>query len=165
MHQLKKLLILALLLWIPAISLWAQTIVQTTDVTVVYNNNQSPSDFENVTKFYFSGDNLMLDQAGVVTSVPVSTIRRLELDAVSTVIGGTSDWGDNAILIYPNPTSDHLYFATNVEQNVQVSVFALNGQLLQQQQLNTSESLDVSNLPRGMYVIRVNEQTYKFSKF
>ena len=41
----------------------------------------------------------------------------------------------------------------------------MNGQLLLSEKMNTSESLNVSSLAKGMYLIRINEQNYKFSKF
>lgn len=141
----------------------AQNIVQTTDVTVIYKNQPLPSDFENVTKFYFYNGNLMLDQSGVTTAIPLETIKRLELDAVSNFIS-VADWGESTILIYPNPTSDKLYFSSPSEQNVLVAIYSLNGQLLKREQVSTSENLDVSSLSKGIYIIKVNDQIYKFSK-
>ena len=141
----------------------AQSVIQTTDVTVVYSNSQSNSTFENVTKFYFSNGNLIIDQSGVETSIPVSTVRRLELDAIST-FNAISEWNEDAIFVYPNPTSDKLFFSCKENQEVTVSVYSMNGQLLQSEQMNTSESLNVSSLAKGMYIIRINNQNYKFSK-
>ena len=138
----------------------AQNSAQSTNVTVVYNNSLPNALFENVTRFYFDNGDLVLDQNGVTSNIPVTTIQRLELDAVSSV----QSWEDNSILLYPNPTSDKLYFSTNKEQIVQVRVYSMNGQLLFSQQLSTSESIDVSTLSKGMYIIKINNQTYKFSK-
>jgi hypothetical protein len=41
----------------------------------------------------------------------------------------------------------------------------MNGQQLLSQQMNTSESLNVRDLAKGMYIIRINNQNYKFTKF
>ena len=140
----------------------AQSVIQTTDVTVVYNNAQSNTTFENVTKFYFSNGNLIIDQSGVETSIPTSTVQRLELAAVTTQ--DISEWGEDAIFVYPNPASDKLFFSCKENQEVTVSVYTMNGQLLLSEQMNTSESLNVSSLAKGMYIIRINSQNYKFSK-
>lgn len=150
------------LLWGGELS--AQSVIQTTDVTVVYSNSQSNSTFENVNKFYFSNGNLVLDQNGVETSIPTNTVRRLELAAIST-FNDISEWDEDAIFVYPNPTSDKLFFSCKDNQEVTVSVYSMNGQLLQSEQMNTSESLNVSSLAKGMYIIRINNQNYKFSKF
>ena len=105
----------------------------------------------------------MLDQSGVTPAIPLETIKRLELDAVSNFIS-VADWGESTILIYPNPTSDKLYFSSPSEQNVLVAIYSLNGQLLKREQVSTSENLDVSSLSKGIYIIKVNDQIYKFSK-
>jgi hypothetical protein len=151
------------LLWVGKLS--AQSVIQTTDVTVVYSTSQSNTTFENVTKFYFSNGNLIIDQSGVETSIPTNTVRRLELAAITTPIDNISEWGEDAVFVYPNPTSDKLFFSCKENQEVTVSVFSMNGQLLQSEQMNTSESLNVSSLAKGMYIIRINNQNYKFSKF
>lgn len=142
---------------------FAQSIVQKTDITVVYNNSQANSSFQDVSRFYFSNGNLVIDQHGAESHIPVASVRRLELDAVTT--NEVSSWDENTVIVYPNPTSDRLYFSTGQQRDVLVAVYALSGQLLQRQQVNTSESVDVSNLAKGIYVIRIDEQTYKFTKF
>ena len=154
-------LVFSCLMW--AGGLMAQSVIQTTDVTVVYNNAQSNTTFENVTKFYFSNGNLMIAQGAVETSIPTSTVQRLELAAVTHQ--DISEWGEDAIFVYPNPTSDKLFFSCKENQEVTVSVYTMNGQLLLSEQMNTSESLNVSSLAKGMYLIRINNQNYKFSKF
>ena len=153
-------LLLVSLLWVNVA--FAQTI-HTTNVTVVYSNNQSDSFFENVTQFSFSGDNLLINQNGTVTPISRSIIRKLTLEDVTSSSIETYD--ENAkIFIYPNPTSDKLNMASEVEQQVMVRIFSLNGQVLMQQQMSTSESIDVSSLAKGIYIIKINETSYKFSK-
>ena len=153
-------LLFASLLWVNVA--FAQTI-HTTNVTVVYSNNQSDSFFENVTQFSFSGDNLLINQNGTVTPISRSVIRKLTLEVVATSSIETYD--ENArIFIYPNPTSDRLNMASETEQQVMVRIFSLNGQVLMQRQMSTSESIDVSSLAKGIYIIKINETSYKFSK-
>ncbi|MBQ7550709.1 MAG: T9SS type A sorting domain-containing protein [Bacteroidales bacterium] len=69
------------------------------------------------------------------------------------------------ILLYPNPTSDQLHFACATEKEIQLAVYAMNGQLLLSQTLSTSETLDVSSLSTGMYIIKINHFAYKFNKW
>lgn len=148
------------LMWMNAA--FAQTI-HTTNVTVVYSDNQPDSFFENVTQFSFSGDNLLINQGGTVTPISRSVIRKLTLEDVSSASIETYD--ENAkIFIYPNPTSDKLNMSSETEQQVLVGIFTLNGQKLMQQQMSTSESIDVSSLAKGIYIIKINETSYKFSK-
>ncbi len=153
-------LIFSSLLW--ANAAFAQTI-HTTNLTVVYSDNQEDSFFENVTQFAFSGDDLVISQNGNTTSINRSLIRKITLEDVATTSIETYD--ENAkIFIYPNPTSDKLNMSSETEQQVLVSIFSLNGQKLMQQRMSTSESIDVSSLSKGIYIIKINETSYKFSK-
>ena len=153
-------LVFSSLLWVNVA--FGQTI-HTTNVTVVYSNNQSDDTFENVTQFSFSGDNLVINQNGNETIIARSIIRKLTLQDVATSSIETYD--ENAkIFIYPNPTSDKLNMSSETEQQVLVSIFSLNGQRLMQRQMSTSESIDVSSLSKGIYIIKINETSYKFSK-
>lgn len=137
--------------------------IHTTNLTVVYSNNQPDCFFENVTQFSFSGDNLLINQGGTVTPISRSVIRKLTMEDVTSSSIETYD--ENAkFFIYPNPTSDKLNMSSETEQLVLVGIFTLNGQKLMQQQMSTSESIDVSSLAKGIYIIKINETSYKFSK-
>jgi D-alanyl-D-alanine carboxypeptidase len=72
---------------------------------------------------------------------------------------------NNAISIYPNPTTNILNINTTL-QNFQVSVFGVTGQLILDKK--NSYTLDVSSLPTGMYVFKLqdlNSMTTITSKF
>lgn len=139
----------------------AQTTANT-NITVVYWNNSPSEDlFNNVTKFYFDNGHIILGQEGILTTIALADIRKLTLEAGV----GIESYDQNAsILLYPNPATDKLNFATDQEQQITVAVYTIDGRLLLKNKLSTSESLDVSSLSKGLYIIRINEQAYKFSK-
>ena len=59
------------------------------------------------------------------------------------------------ITVYPNPTAAMIYFQTDTNLAEEtVSVFTISGQLISQKQLTNSNSLDLSELPSGVYLIR-----------
>jgi len=67
-----------------------------------------------------------------------------------------NDFGDEVTFsMYPNPTTDFLRF--NLENNSQVlfQVFNMNGQVLKQGQV-FNNTLNVMDLPKGYYVLRLN---------
>lgn len=70
------------------------------------------------------------------------------------------------ISIYPNPTTDKLFFKGLFNDNFKVSVFDILGKLIIKKSLNSKESLDVSQLHSGIYIIRYDDYnaTYKFVK-
>ncbi len=71
------------------------------------------------------------------------------------------------IQIYPNPTSEKVTIANNHNQNIHIKLISTTGIVLQQYELLKSHKqiLDVSNYPKGIYLISVsNEDNYSFKK-
>ncbi len=71
-----------------------------------------------------------------------------------------SDLTQNWIRIYPNPTSDFIYFKGNTQEVSQVKIFSSSGQLILDQPYHASiNKIKVSQFPKGIYFVHVyNEQ-------
>jgi len=59
-----------------------------------------------------------------------------------------------AVQFYPNPVSSTLQVQVNTP-NVELQLFNANGQLALQQNLSHSVAIDVSQLPKGLYIARL----------
>ena len=74
------------------------------------------------------------------------------------------------VQVYPNPFLDVLHIVSHEEQ-VQITVRTINGQILQTQQINSGKhQLDASSWASGLYLIELLSaagvrQSYKFMKF
>jgi aminopeptidase N len=71
----------------------------------------------------------------------------------------------NNLIVFPNPTRDYLYFenAANFIGS-SIRLYSLDGKLVQQQRMN--QSIDVSTLSNGFYLIEIqNEEEIFRSKF
>jgi len=69
------------------------------------------------------------------------------------------------IIAYPNPTVAGIYFKTSVSlANEKVAVFNSNGQLVLEKTINTDNSLDLSQLAEGIYVIQLASDKAKSFK-
>jgi endonuclease I/chitodextrinase len=81
---------------------------------------------------------------------------------------GTLSVKDNSLLnplkIYPNPTNGNkIYF--NLTQNVKVSIYTILGKLIQTESLNPdTNSMDISNLPKGIYIVKMNTENEFITK-
>ncbi|PQV45485.1 putative secreted protein (Por secretion system target) [Jejuia pallidilutea] len=60
----------------------------------------------------------------------------------------------NSVKLYPNPVSDRLFIKSK-EKVESISIYNIKGQLVKQA-IETSNGIDVSVLPSGLYIIQIN---------
>ena len=156
-----RLLIILLLTLLSAFQLNAQN---SADITVIYWDSSNPETVLNdVSQFYFNNGNLVVNQQGIETFIAIADIRKLLLSNHDET-GITGSGNLSSFYLYPNPATDRLFFASTEEKPINIMVYAMNGQKLLQKVLSPSEGLDVSAFPKGLYIIRIDEKSYKFSK-
>lgn len=64
--------------------------------------------------------------------------------------------------LYPNPANDFIILSGYTGKNI--SVLSIYGRtLLEKEVINNETQLDISNLPEGIYFVRINNQLKKFS--
>jgi hypothetical protein len=69
------------------------------------------------------------------------------------------------IIIYPNPASDFLYINSSNIIGKEISIYDILGNKLMLVKTESTETrLNVESLPRGVYLIRIGEQTKMFVK-
>lgn len=81
-----------------------------------------------------------------------------EFDPVSSILQETET---TEINIYPNPSSDILHI-NGILSNQTIEMYDITGRLLISQKYD--KNIDVSNFNRGIYMIKVDNQFYKFIK-
>ena len=106
--------------------------------------------------------NVKTDGTTSVTTIPVSIIRKI----VFSNTLGTPTIGENKnnLALYPNPSSDLIQIKSDSMEELDVKIYALTGQLVQQGSYQSNQSIDVSSLAKGLYLVQVNGLTVKFSK-
>jgi hypothetical protein len=73
-----------------------------------------------------------------------------------------------SITFYPNPAADKITIETAATlTNSQLSIMNLNGQELMTRQITSPKTqIDISNLPNGVYFVRLtNDKTMEVGKF
>ena len=142
-----------------------KTFAQTTDITVHFrvNVNSAPTELQDVKKFYFEGENVVFELGnGTTTSFAMTDIKKMTLNYNENLndIDGLS----SSDAIFPNPVSDVLYFNFNVGSEVTMQIFSATGQLVKEENLSFDGAVDVSDLNKGLYIVKIDGKTYKFSK-
>ena len=85
--------------------------------------------------------------------------------SVSTTLG-VSNFNKESLKfkIYPNPATDKIY-VSGISDISNVSVYDFNGRKILENELsNVNSGIDLSNLPFGVYLLKIQDETFKFVK-
>ncbi|MBL7784394.1 MAG: T9SS type A sorting domain-containing protein [Chitinophagales bacterium] len=109
------------------------------DVDSTPNNNSSTTPLED-------------DEAVVsISFVPNAADQKTDLPTTTYVVQ-----------VSPNPATEWLYITA--PDNSDIAIFDLQGKLVLQKNGAANTTIDIANLPKGMYLVRVNGSTAKFVK-
>lgn len=138
---------------------------QTTNLVVLTNiETELAFSVDENGKLYFDDTYLYINTDGNnVESIEISSIRKLVFAENQTSVNNTVI--NNAdYYLYPNPATTFLRIANSDDIVLQVKIFSLNGQVLISNQISGSDQIDISALPGGFYVLKVNNKALKFTK-
>ena len=75
----------------------------------------------------------------------------------STTLATSENMLANSISIFPNPTSS--YIKINGLDNANIAIFNLNGEkVISKRNYNTNDTIDVSNLSKGIYIVQITDK-------
>lgn len=128
--------------------------------------SESAINLSSVQRITFSGSNMLISKKdGTQSSFTTADVQKLlfGLRTVSTNVETTL--GSSSITVYPNPAVDVL-FVKGLTSSTTVAVYNLAGlaQSVPITFLNDGLQLNVSALPQGLYLIQIDNTTYKFQK-
>jgi len=62
-------------------------------------------------------------------------------------------------IMYPNPVSNgKLYMSSSIKLNKEVQIYALTGQQVYSKNLQNQEPMDIANLNKGIYLVKIKEE-------
>ena len=103
------------------------------------------------------------------TAIPLSVHKsndfgsgRIDALAAVNAVGedGIDEINTNCMLVYPNPASDFITLVETFPETSQISIMSIHGQLMNIRVINNQ--IDVSDLPNGIYLMKIDGQTVKF---
>ncbi|MCU4190037.1 T9SS type A sorting domain-containing protein [Flavobacterium sp. HXWNR29] len=118
------------------------------------------------TIFLQSNDTVLVGGGFTTYNDDNSSAYLIGLHAPSTTLGSNDFYQKTSFVVYPNPVNDVLNLQINNVASIKnVKIFDLQGKLLLQ---STNETINVSELSKGIYIIKVStengETTKKFIK-
>jgi len=93
--------------------------------------------------------------------VPAEQVTPQIVDTISTGIA-EKKFALN-IGAYPNPGLDFVQLKTNMQMKAEITVYDMNSKVWLRESLNNEaeRTLDVRSLPRGLYIVKINEYRLK----
>lgn len=129
-------------------------------VTTTDNVEHSIGLWEDHQMYFDQADRLVIQNSPNANHVfPLSEIRKV----VFTEITGTEENHASTPYILPNPSSNH-FIVRNLPETCQGRVFALDGRLVKAFEASEGAVIDMSELPKGMYLLQLQGQTLKLMK-
>lgn len=131
-------------------------ILQFNDKTVVSTS------LSTINKITFSNENLVLKfNTGSAISYSLSKINNLFFQISSQ----TKDISTSEMKIFPNPATDYIEISNLNSEDTEISIFNLSGMQIMCARLNMADNkLNVSSLKKGIYILKIASNTFKFSK-
>ncbi|MEG0696730.1 MAG: T9SS type A sorting domain-containing protein, partial [Algoriella sp.] len=86
-----------------------------------------------------------------------------QLITISTAVLGTNELTKSAVNIYPNPVNNILF--VEVKEAAKAEIYTITGTKITEKTLQKGKNqLEVSDLQKGVYIIKVNNSTFKIIK-
>jgi len=154
-----KCLILLMIVSLATCSLMAQAEVKIMDE----GGNTATIIVSEQGKMYFSPDTMFInDGNGQHHAFAIADIRRVNFNANLVDIPDCQELSD--LQIYPNPAGNFFRIKSSDANPLKVRLYAMNGRLLKEELTQSGERINISDLPAGMYLVQVNNTTFKLSK-
>ncbi len=133
---------------------------QTMNILLLNGNSQNYS-ITSTSKIYFSSSNLVYNN--VNSSTPIEQIRKITFTTASKIDEVNSN--RKQLTINPNPAKDFIAITNAPDENSTLSIYSLTGAIMFVKSLNSSSNtVDISTLPKGVYVVKIQNLTAKFIK-
>jgi hypothetical protein len=112
----------------------------------------------------FNSNNLVLRKTGGSTETfPIPTISALYFNSLYTTAPEISSAGKDRISVYPNPAGSTLRISNLPQRENQVYIFGTDGRMLIRAIITPDKpEISLSGLTRGLYFLKVENQTVKF---
>ena len=135
---------------------WRQTIIVTTldGTTMEYLIDKE-------TKVKLEKPNLVIETENVVLNYELENMKQVRYGKkfVSTGINSATVENDQ-----PFKLEDETLFFKDLPENSQIGIYTTDGKTVVSRQCSGEASLSLNSLPSGMYIVKINNESYKILK-
>lgn len=155
----KKYRTLLLFLFMTIISF---SVIAQKNITIQYRDNQEITySINNNSKLNFLDNDLIISQpSGNIYYFDIDNIRKVYFSN-SNSLSNTPP--QNNINLYPNP-SNSIINLSNIKSNTLISIYNIKGVLVRSEIIYQDQSINISNLNNGIYIVKVGNKEFKLVK-
>lgn len=136
---------------------------QSTQLVVFLNDGSEQTYYMAGTDRLYFEDNtkLVIEEVSTKSTVtiPLADIRKITCNEMVN----TTENPESALNIFPNPVHNALTFR-NIQGKQTVCIYALDGRLAKRFEVSADQVIDISELPIGLYLVKIQTQTLKIIK-
>ena len=142
--------------------LWVSTGMAQTKVTLTFQNASTQEiEVSAAGKIYFADDYMYIDDgASLPYSFAVSDIRKMTVDEVL----GVREIVSESFKVYPNPAHNELYVNGDEFGPYRYALYSMDGRLLLNGEVQNGDAIQIGDIPTGLYILKVNNSSFKISK-
>ena len=141
----------------------SRTTAQQVEVQAVitnHNGDEQIYQLDGNDRISFPNDETMvITQNGTDIQILISEIRKVTFNEVLA----TAENETESIGIFPNPTSNN-FTISGINRFQQMNIYSIDGKLVKREIIDCGQSIDISELPQGLYYVNVNKQNFKLIK-
>ena len=161
-HILKKSVLLAALVIGMAFPLAAQRTYVHLVITLNDGTEETYDMLSSSYMYFEAGEKLVITESidgQTMVTYPLANIRKITCNEME----GTEENGGLDMVLYPNPAHDKVTFH-NVQGTQTVTIYALDGRLMKTLQITGNQTIDISSLPTGLFLVNIGGKTFKMMK-
>ncbi len=152
-----------LLLAVFILGLFFRMAAQSTQIVVFLNDGTEQTyNMVDADRLYFEDNTKLVIEQGAYKNtvrIPLADIHKITCSETVS----TEENSDLALNIFPNPVHDMLTFR-NLQGKQTISLYAIDGRLMKTFEVSGNQSIDISELPIGLYLVKTQTQTLKMIK-
>ena len=136
---------------------------QSTQVVVTLNDGTEQNyAMTEADRMYFEDNTILVIETAEykgTARISLADIRKVTCQEVE----GLDESSSLDVAFFPNPVHDKVTFR-NLRGKQTVKIYALDGRLMKTAQITDDQTIDISMLPQGLYLVNVNYNTFKMMK-
>lgn len=130
------------------------------------DGSENTQSIESVQKFSFTNGDLLLKYLdGSTDAFSLSTISSIRFKQSPTGIDNPTVAGFEELSVFPNPAKDFITLRNIPSGSSTVAIFQMDGTMVLQTRVSSDVgTIDIRNLGKGLYLIKINGKSFKFIK-